>query len=62
MEVNSEPGHGFLELVYHEALAIVFEEKSIPFVKQQVLDIHFKSRMLKKKYVADLICYNETVW
>ncbi len=61
MEVHSELGHGFLEPVYQEALTIILEERSIPFVKEQVLDIHFKSKVLKKKYVADFICYNEII-
>ena len=59
MEVHNELGHGFLEPVYQEAMAFVFEEKHIPFVKEQVLDIHFKGRMLKKKYMADFICNNK---
>ena len=61
MEVHNELGHGFLEPVYQEALSIILEEKGIPFVKEQVLDIHFKGKMLKKKYVADYICYNEII-
>ena len=48
MEVHNELGHGFLEPVYQEALSIVLQEKDIPFVKEQVLDIHFKGRFLRK--------------
>lgn len=61
MEVHSELGHGFLEPVYQEALAIVFFEKKIPFVKEELLDITFKGKLLKKKYIADFICYNEVI-
>jgi GxxExxY protein len=61
MEVHNELGHGFLEPVYQEALSIVFQENGIPFSKEQVLDIHFKGRLLNKKYVADFICYDEVI-
>lgn len=61
MEMHNELGHGFLEPVYQEALSIVFLENGIPFSKEQVLDIHFKGRLLNKKYVADFICYNEII-
>jgi len=61
MEVHSELGCGFLEAVYQEALAIVFEEKSIPFIKEKVLDIEFRGRILKKKYVADFICFDKVI-
>lgn len=61
MEVHNELGHGFLEPVYQEALSIVFQESGIPYIKEQVLEIHFKGRHLNKKYVADFICYDEVI-
>lgn len=61
MEVHRELGHGFLEPFYQEALSIVLQEKEIPFVKEQLLDINFKGIFLKKKYIADFICYNEVI-
>lgn len=61
MEVHRELGHGFLEPVYQEALSIVFDENQVPFVKEKLLDINFKGKLLKKKYIADFICYNEII-
>jgi len=61
MEVHSELGCGFLEAVYQEALAIVFDEKKLPYVREKVLDIEFRGRILKKKYVADFICYDKVI-
>lgn len=61
MEVHNELGHGFLEAVYQEALAIVLLEKGIPFQKEKVLDITFKGILLSKKYVADFFCYDEVI-
>ena len=61
MEVHRELGCGFLEPVYQEALSIVFREKQIPFIKEKVLDIEFRGRVLDKKYVADFICFDEII-
>lgn len=61
MEVHNELGCGFLEPVYQEALSIVLKEKQIPFVKEKVLDIEFRGKLLDKKYVADFICFNEII-
>lgn len=61
MEVHNELGHGFLEPVYQEALSIVFQENGIPYIKEQVLEIHFKGKLLNNKYVADFICYDEVI-
>jgi len=61
MDVHNELGCGFLEPVYQEALSIVLNEKAIPFVKEKVLDIEFRGRILDKKYVADFICFNEVI-
>lgn len=61
MSVHSELGHGFLEAVYQEALAIMFYEKNIPYLKEEMLNIEFHGKLLKKKYIADFICYNEVI-
>jgi len=61
MEVHSELGHGFFEPVYQEALSLVLMERKIPFVKEKVLDINFRGKLLKKKYIADFVCYDEVI-
>jgi len=42
-------------------LSIVFNENKIPFLKEKVLDIEFRGRILDKKYVADFICFDEVI-
>jgi GxxExxY protein len=54
-------GHGFLENVYQEALAIEFAEQEIPFVKEQAIDIFYKEKKLCCKYFADFICYDSII-
>lgn len=61
MEVHNELGHGFLEAVYQEALEMIFIQKSIQYQREKVLDIYFKGKLLKKKYVADFLCFDNII-
>jgi len=61
MEVHRQLGHGFLEAVYQEALAIEFELRNIPFVREQKLEIQYKRRLLSTFYVADFVCYDKII-
>jgi len=61
MQVHSELGHGFLEAVYQEALAIEFERRSIPFAREVDLPIYYLGRLLACAYRADFICYGSVV-
>lgn len=61
MKVHAELGHGFLEAVYQEALAMLFDERHIPYEKEKILEIEFRGKYLKKKYIADFICYDEVI-
>ena len=61
MEVHKTLGCGFLEVVYQEALAIEFEKRKIPFVKEKKLLLFYKNIQLDKFYVADFLCYDKIV-
>ena len=61
MEVHRELGHGFLEAVYQEALAIEFAKRNIPFQREVELTIHYKGELLKTKYRADFLCHDSVV-
>jgi len=61
MEVHKELGHGFLEAVYQEALAIEFKMQGMPYKQQQVIEIMYKRKPLEKKYQPDFLCYNEII-
>ena len=56
MAVHRELGPGFLEEVYHEALAIEFSQQDIPFLPEVLLAITYKSIPMRKTYRADFIC------
>ena len=61
MEVHRVLGHGFLEAVYQEALAIEFESRGVLFGREVELKIDYKGRMLSKTYKADFICFNGVI-
>ncbi|MBV5341172.1 MAG: GxxExxY protein [Deltaproteobacteria bacterium] len=60
-EVHRVLGHGFLEPVYQEALAIEFRERKIPFEKEKELKIIYKGQELNKQYQADFVCYESII-
>lgn len=60
-EVYRQMGCGFLESVYQECLEIEFRERSIPFVSQQDLQLFYKGKMLKQRYIPDFICYDQII-
>lgn len=61
MDVHSVLGCGFLEPVYHEALAIEFELQKIPYMKESEITIKYKDITLSRSYKADFICFDRII-
>jgi GxxExxY protein len=61
MEVHRELGPGFLEAVYHEALAIEMTSRDIPFTHEVVLPIYYKGQQLATTYRADFLCFDRVI-
>ncbi len=61
MAVHSELGHGFLEAVYHDALSIELDRRSIPFVREQYLPIAYAGVQLPTRYQADFVCFDSII-
>lgn len=61
MEVHSHLGPGFFEAVYQEAFEMELNFRSIPYLREEPLDIYYKGVKLKKKYVPDFICYDSII-
>jgi len=61
MEVHQQLGYGFLESVYQEALAHEFVSSSVPFEKEKILEIEYKGITLKKKFIADFVCFDSII-
>ena len=60
-DVHSAMGHGFLEAVYQECLAIEFERRDVPFEMLKPLRLTYCGRELKQTYVADFVCYEQII-
>lgn len=61
MEVHRELGHGFLEAVYQEALAIELAARKIPFRREVPLAVNYKGHKLACSYRADFVCYENVL-
>lgn len=61
MEVYNELGCGFLEAVYQEALAIEFDVRGIPFVREKDLAIQYKQRQLSTTYRAHFVVFDKII-
>ena len=61
MEVHRELGSGFLEAVYHEALAIEMTSRNIQFVHEVELPVIYKGQQLATLYRADFICFDKVI-
>ena len=61
MDVYNDLGPGFLENVYQEALEIETRERKIPSKALQEIQIQYKGQLLKRIYIADLVCYDKII-
>ncbi len=61
MAVHRELGHGFLEAVYQEALAIEFAQQGIPYAREVELPIQYRGRQLCTAYRVDFLCFDEVI-
>lgn len=57
MEVHSTLGHGFLEAVYLNALAIELGERQIPYQREVPIPVFYKGVKLACGYRVDFLCY-----
>ena len=61
MEVYYKLGVGFLEPVYQEALAIEFNGRGIPYVRDERLKMLYKGVELQKVYRPDFVCFDQII-
>jgi len=61
MEVHRELGYGFLEIVYKDALELLFQQHQIPYEREKELPITFRNVVLPRKFFADFMVYNNII-
>ena len=61
MEVHRELGPGFVEQIYQDALEIEFQERGIPFKREQTLPVYYKDKLLKSSGRVDFVCYDDVL-
>ena len=60
-EVYNQMGHGFLESVYQECLALEFADQGIPHSEHPQLKLKYKAKPLKQGYQPDFLCFDEII-
>ena len=58
LQVYKKMGTGFVEAIYQEALEIEFGRRNIPYVREEELNVYYDGVLLRKKFYADFICYD----
>ena len=61
MEVHRNLGHGFLEIVYKDALEYEFLQNDIPYEREKKYDVNYKDIVLKHKFYADFVVYDKII-
>ncbi len=55
MDVHSQLGHGFLEIVYKDALEYELSNKGIAFEREKEYKVKYKDTTLPHKFFADFV-------
>ncbi len=61
MEVHNYLGHGFLEIVYKDALEIEFKENLIMYEREKEFTIKYKQHILTRKFYSDFFVIDKII-
>lgn len=59
--VHSELGVGLTEFCYQEGLAIEFEARGIPFLKEAAFHPIYRGRQMTASFRVDFLCYDSII-
>ncbi|MBI1176599.1 GxxExxY protein [bacterium] len=60
-EVYNQQGHGLAEEIYQESLELELAQRRIPFESKVGLEVFYKGRTLKCRYIPDLLLHKGIV-
>ncbi len=60
-EVYNNLGHGFLEIVYKDALEYEFQKSDIPYEREKEYVVNYKNIILPHKFYADFVVYDKII-
>jgi GxxExxY protein len=61
MEVHNTLDHGFLEIVYKDALELIFRQENIPFQREKEYEIRFRNTVLPHHFFADFVVMDKII-
>jgi len=61
MEVHSQLGAGFLEVIYKEALEYEFYLAGIPYEREKRYQVTYKDVVLQRQYQADFVVFDSII-
>ena len=61
MEVHNELGHGFLEIVYKDALELVFRQDGIYYEREKPYEVWFRGVLLSHMFYADFVIEDKII-
>ena len=61
MEVHNELGHGFLEVVYKDALEVIFRKNGMFFEREKPYPIYFQKVLLPHMFYADFVVLDKII-
>jgi GxxExxY protein len=61
MEVHNELGHGFLEIVYKDALELLFRQQGIYYKREKPYEVYFRGVLLPHKFYSDFVVEDKII-
>ena len=61
MEVHRILGHGFLEIVYKDAIEHELIKRGIEYTREKEYTIHYKDIVLSHSFFADFVVYDKII-
>ena len=61
MDVHRTLGHGFLEIVYKDAIEFELEKRNLSYEREKQYKIEYKGSILPHKFYADFVINDKII-